>query len=129
VLDNDAGIPAADLAAAFEAALRAGVDAAVATFRAELDRRGRDSASAGEHVLRRYEAGSWKHDVLELALALAERKPSREFRFSDLAEFQEWLGERHPRQRSIMSGVSVTLQGLVKDGVLHQVARGLYRAV
>jgi|SRR5947209_10095119 len=118
-----------ELAEAFEIAMRAGADAAIAAFRAELDRRVASPTPRAEAFLKRYRAGSWKSDVLQIAQMLTEKRKKPEFRFSDVSEYEDMLRERHPDQRVIMSGVSVTLQSLVRDGALQQVSRGLYRVV
>ena len=118
-----------DLAAAFEVAVRAGADATVAAFRAELGRRVASPTPRARAFLRRYREGSWKNDVLQIALMLTETREKPEFRFSEVSEYEAMLHERHPDQKVIMSGVSVTLQSLVRDGALQQVSRGLYRVV
>lgn len=118
-----------DLAEAFEVALRAGADAAIEAFRAELGRRAASPTPRAKEFLKRYRDGSWKSDVLQIALMLTEKREKPEFRFSDLSEYEPMLRERHPDQKVVMSGVSVTLQSLVRDGALQQVSRGLYRVV
>ncbi len=64
--------------------------------------------------------------MLELILKLTDATKSDEFRFSDLSRYEKELKREHPDQKALMSGVNVTLQGLVKDGVLHQSERGKY---
>lgn len=130
-------ITEADLVDAFEAAMRASaevhrtaIDAAVTgsvtAFRNALqNRRTRPVPDAREAALSRYREKSWKRDVLECAFELVPT-PGGSFRFSDMARFEKRLRNNHPEQRALMSGVNVTLQGLVKDGVLENPARGVY---
>jgi hypothetical protein len=125
----DRGFDTEALGAAFEAAMRAATDAAISTFRSHLRRAGEGDGKQGEAALKRYRAGSWKHDVLTLALQFTAGRENREFRFAEFFGDEELLRERHPDHKMTMSGVSVTLQGLIRDGVIQQVSRGLYRVV
>ncbi len=111
--------------ATLERAVEAAVRAAMEAFRTELARSGRPAAS--EPTLGRYKTGSWKRDVLEFALRLTRESGSSQFRFSDLKRFEAEIRDRHAEQQSPMAGVAVTLQALVRDGALRQVARGLYQ--
>jgi hypothetical protein len=131
-MDNR-NIEAEDLIAAYESAARAAADASiaagVAAFRAALDqsRRNRREMTSRDSVLTRYRLGSWKRNILEFVLKLTDSTNLNEFRFSDLSRFEKELRKRHPEQKALMSGVNVTLQGLVKDGVLRQSERGRYQ--
>jgi hypothetical protein len=120
----------ADLVEAFEAAMRAASEAAagvaVTAFRNALqNRRTRPVENAREAALQRYREKSWKRDVLECAYELVPNPPGS-FRFSDIARFEKRLRKNHKEQVALMSGVNVTLQGLVKDGVLGNPSRGVY---
>lgn len=130
--DRVTGIDIDDLVSAYEAAARSAADASVAAavtaFRAALEqrRKNRKEAKPRDTVLARYREGSWKRTVLKVILQLTESRNSDEFRFSDLSLYEKELRKQHPDQKALMSGVNVTLQGLVKDGVLHQSERGKY---
>ncbi|MBV8579197.1 MAG: hypothetical protein JOZ86_01010 [Candidatus Eremiobacteraeota bacterium] len=124
-----------DFVAAYEAGARAAADAAVAAataaFKAMLEQRHARRGTTQDHgsALQRYREGSWKYDVLRLVYRLTKRTKRSEFRFSDLARYEAELRERHPDQKALMSGVNVTLQSLVKDGVLRRTERGRYHVV
>jgi hypothetical protein len=121
--------------AAFEAAARAAIEAGVAAgtaafaaaLRQRLDRKGKPPGR--EALLNRYRAGSWKQDVLRLIYRLTKENDKDDFRFSDLARYEVELRKSHPGQKALMSGVNVTLQSLVRDGVLRRSERGLYHVV
>jgi hypothetical protein len=117
--------------AATRAAIEAGVAAGTAAFRAALQQRihGKGKPPGRDAILNRYRTGSWKQDVLRLIYRLTDSTGKDEFRFSDLARYEADLRKKHPDQKALMSGVNVTLQSLVKDGILRRSERGLYHVV
>jgi hypothetical protein len=131
----DEHIEIEDLTAAFEAgfqaAMKSAAEAASRAFAETLKRRMRNRRLTGRtrSALDRYAYGSWKHTVLETILRHVEQTGDPEFRFSDLNEYERDIHRRHQTLESTMNGVNVTLQGLVKDSVLANPERGLYRVI
>jgi len=119
-----------------EKALNASMEAFRATFRAVyLDSSTPASAQSAERshpgklaqACERYTPKSWKRDVLEIVRELIADDERKFFRFSDFNRYEKRLKTLHPDHESIMSGVAVTLQALMKDDVLRKVARGVYQ--
>lgn len=121
-----------------EKALNAGFEAFRATFRAiylqgPAANGNAVSLNSGglrpgrlQRITERYAAQSWKRHVLEVIHEIIDGDEDKPIRFADFKGYERQFHKLHPDHKSVMSGVAVTLQGLLDDNVLRRAARGVY---